>query len=1320
LRNLIPDFIAEKIRSLERSGSFRACTMFMDISGFTDMTERLMKEGKEGAEVLSEVINNVFDPVIKAVYRSGGFIATFAGDAFTVIYTDIEKPLKTADCALNIKKIFSDTGKQKTKFGEFELCVKIGISAGSVDYGIIRNNGREIYYFKGDAVDGCANSEHLCRSTEIIIDKEFLNSLPENTVETAVYDRSHYRLISCKKQTADSNKVKYPSVPQEIIKMFIPESVLALKAQGEFREIVPVFINLRNRSAGKNLGESVREIVRLCGDQGGYFNKIDFGDKGGVVLALFGAPVSYENNIKRALNFINSLRTFFHADFRAGISAGIAYAGFVGSSQRCEYTALGDYVNLASRMMTDAEWGGVLITESIARKIRSAFRTESMGNKIFKGKTVPEKIYMLCEPVKVQEEMFFKGEMIGRQTELKKLLKYAEPVFEGKSAGLTLIYGEPGIGKSRFLYEFKKRMESFSRIVYMRTDSILKLSLNPFKYYLNNYFRQNSSLSIKEKKKNFEDIYGDLLNSLQSIQDKRAKPLLKELKRIKSVLAAQIDVIYKRSLYEKLEPKERSENTIFACRDFFAALSLISPIIIVIEDIHWLDEDSHKVFQVICRSLKNYPIMIAATSRFNDDGTRPVIKADDNVIKHDIVIDKLIYNDASRFIENMLEGRSDNLLKDTVISRSDNSPFFIEQIILYLKENNLLVFENKKYKLLTHDLEIPGSISAVIIARIDRLEADIKNMVQIASVCGREVELKIFLSILKMCDPLTDTDTVQPSLDKIENEQLWTRLNELKYIFKHVLLHEAVYEMQLKSRLRELHFLAARSIEKIYESNKEKYYETALHYDKAGKYSEARFYYEKAGEYLSRNFDNQRALTCYDRLLTLPDQKSASRKIIYLLKKSDILMHTGKWKECEDIRSEALKEAVASSNEEMTAMAYSENGSILLRTGNYSKASECFSRSLEIYEKLNDENQTAYIIQQQAWMAVLKNDDDNALKLYEKALRIYESSGYEKGIAEIMEGIGIIQSNRGNSGEAMKFYHKSLEIEEKLGNKLDIALTYNNIGAEYLQMSDYGSAINCFEKYLKVSEDLGHKKGISIAVGNIGAAYTNMGKNDKAFTAYTKKLRIDEELNDRYGLAWVLSRLGRLYANTCDYTNALLYLHKALNIENALDNKLSAAGILKDIADVHKTLKEYDTSLENYNLSIGHLNEIDNKTLLVYVMLAKAGLLFLTGQNKSALPLTAEAKKLSLKLDDHQAVFEADVLSAKINSDLYEMENMLNKTENEIDKAVLQYELWKLSLILNNCEKAERYKMSALESYRIIYGNTPFYEYKVRINELEK
>src|SRR6056297_284818 len=377
MKRVLPQFICEKNRQGIFCGKFRASALFLDISGFTAMTERLMSHGKEGAEVLSLIINDVFEPVINTVYASDGFISTFAGDAFSALFPgeDVHKVLA---CGATIRERFQTIGRQHTKFGVFDLFAKQGISRGSVEWEITGTAKNKTYYFRGDAIDNSATCEHHCQQMDIVLDETLIKQIEPDTLKTEPLNDKYHQLIHLVKteSTAEKELPEETSINEETLAKFVPETIINFHQQGEFREIVSLFISFQEPQNPQSLKELIRQTLTIVNQQGVYFNKMDFGDKGGVILALFGAPLSYENNLIRALNAITQLQRQFKDTIRAGITMGIAYCGLVGSKRRCEYTALGDIVNQSARMMMQAPWGEVWINETISKQITRHYLVE--------------------------------------------------------------------------------------------------------------------------------------------------------------------------------------------------------------------------------------------------------------------------------------------------------------------------------------------------------------------------------------------------------------------------------------------------------------------------------------------------------------------------------------------------------------------------------------------------------------------------------------------------------------------------------------------------------------------------------------------------------------------------------------------------------------------------------------------------------------------------------------------------------------------------------------------------------------------------------
>ncbi|NDJ86706.1 MAG: adenylate/guanylate cyclase domain-containing protein, partial [Chloroflexi bacterium] len=242
MRNLVPTMIRERFRAGERTGSFEAVALFVDISQFTALTETLMQHGKAGAEVVTEVLNNIFNPLVGSVYQHGGFISTFAGDAFTALFLveDSDTPGHAVFVADLIRRFFEENGDIATQFGNFQLGVKIGVGQGSVEWGILGRGDHLTYFFRGQAVDRCAAAEHLAERGHVVLGPETADSLAGRVALEPIAD--HFRLlghqIDLPQRSVESGE---PEV--EALRPFLLDTVINMNVPAEFRDVASVFIS---------------------------------------------------------------------------------------------------------------------------------------------------------------------------------------------------------------------------------------------------------------------------------------------------------------------------------------------------------------------------------------------------------------------------------------------------------------------------------------------------------------------------------------------------------------------------------------------------------------------------------------------------------------------------------------------------------------------------------------------------------------------------------------------------------------------------------------------------------------------------------------------------------------------------------------------------------------------------------------------------------------------------------------------------------------------------------------------------------------------
>lgn len=420
--NLIPRFIHDKYKDGEVYGCFEGISVFIDIVGFTALTGGLMKRGKEGAEVISNIINRLYTPLIKKVYRAGGFVSVFAGDSFTALFPSGNMCyIKNMALAIqsnieSMRNIFDENNKGH------DLNIRIGISSGEVDWGIVGTT-RKAFYFKGKPI---TESALVIKTIE-----------PGNI---AIYGENSKKLMddkSCKvkEHTYTGIRASRGRMRHSILEEFVPDHLPEYEMAGEFRDVTAVFTAFRTFNNHEDIDNFISKILTITGSLGGYPNGLFFDDKGPHMLTLFGAPKSYENNLKRALDYTMKLRNEFGSNVKSGLSRGIAYVGIVGSQRRCTYTSIGDKVNISARLMSNADWDSILISGELETQTAKWYKTAEFASLILKGITNPVSTYNVISPLEVREPKLFEGETVGREREITILEEHCKTIWSAKWMG---------------------------------------------------------------------------------------------------------------------------------------------------------------------------------------------------------------------------------------------------------------------------------------------------------------------------------------------------------------------------------------------------------------------------------------------------------------------------------------------------------------------------------------------------------------------------------------------------------------------------------------------------------------------------------------------------------------------------------------------------------------------------------------------------------------------------------------------------------------------------------------------------------------------
>jgi class 3 adenylate cyclase/tetratricopeptide (TPR) repeat protein len=641
--------------------------------------------------------------------------------------------------------------------------------------------------------------------------------------------------------------------PQSYTPKFLADKILTNRSsiEGERKTVTVLFADVANYTAmaEKLDAEVIHQIMDGCfkilmkeiHKYEGTINQFT----GDGVMALFGAPVAHEDHAQRACHsalliqnsiaeYGKNIATDLNIDFklRIGINSGPVVVGAIGDDLRMDYTAIGDTTNLASRLESAATPGSIFVSENAHKLTKDYFEFNDLEPLKLKGKDRPQHAYQLIKSGAIEtriEASASKGltRFVGRKNSLEALNNALKKASSGSGQVMGVI-GEAGVGKSRLILELKRSLPAQctylegrclhygGSITYLPVIDIIK------QYFDINNGDQESKIRNKINEKSFE-----LDENLKS-----CLPPLQELLSLK----------VENERFLQLEPQQKKDRIFEAVRELLIRESQSYPLVLVIEDLHWIDKTSEQFFDYLISWLAKSRIFLILLYRpeyTHQWGSKSYY--------HKIGLDQLTYKSSVELVKAILGGcEIAPELEEIILSRSSGNPLFIEELTHNLLENGSIDRHGNQCVLAkkTSDIQVPDTIQGIIAARIDRIEENLKRIMQVASVIGREFSYRILNKITGTREELKAHLLNLQGLEFIYEKSLFP---ELEYLFKHALTQEVSYNSLLLQRRKEIHTKIGKAIESIYSYNLEEYYELlAYHYSYGNDIEKTLEYAERA------------------------------------------------------------------------------------------------------------------------------------------------------------------------------------------------------------------------------------------------------------------------------------------------------------------------------------------------------------------------------------------------------------------------------------------------------------------------------------------
>jgi class 3 adenylate cyclase/tetratricopeptide (TPR) repeat protein len=649
--------------------------------------------------------------------------------------------------------------------------------------------------------------------------------------------------------------------PHSYTPKHLAEKILSTRSsiEGERKRVTILFADVANSTAMfENLDpEAVHEIMdgcfRLLMDEIHRYEGTINQFRGDGIMALFGAPIAHEDHAQRACHaalavqkaltpYSENLKIRHGIDFkmRIGLNSGPVVVGSIGDDLRMDYTAQGDAANLASRMESNASPGGILVSKHVYRPAKEFFEFESVGEIHVKGKEEPVEAYRLIKPTDVETRIAAsaaKGltKFVGRSREIEALKEAFGKVQSGEGQVVGIV-GEAGVGKSRLLLEFRNTLPKGHHWYYEGRC----LHYGGSMPYLPILDITRSLIGVKE---------GEQEHVIRQKLKERILGLDQNLAHVippyQELLSLKVDD----EEFANLEPKQKREKTFEAIRDLLIRGSQDRPLVLVVEDLHWIDKTTEEFLGYMIGWLPKTRILLLLLYRpeyTHHWGSKSYYSM--------IGVGQLSTSTSAELVAAILEG-GDVVpeLRDLILNRAAGNPLFMEELTHTLLQNGSIQKKDDCF-VLTRSIssdQVPDTIQGIIAARMDRLEESLKRIMQVAAVIGREFAFRILETITEMKEELKSGLINLQGLEFIYEKSLFP---DLEYIFRHALVQEVAYNSLLLNRRKEIHEKIGRAIESLYPQRLEEFCEMlAYHYSKSGNLAKAYGYLRESAKKAVRN-----------------------------------------------------------------------------------------------------------------------------------------------------------------------------------------------------------------------------------------------------------------------------------------------------------------------------------------------------------------------------------------------------------------------------------------------------------------------------------
>jgi len=945
------------------------------------------------------------------------------------------------------------------------------------------------------------------------------------------------------------------------------------------------------------------------------------------IMALFGAPLSHEDHAVRAcyaaLRMQESVNRYADGvrrtegvpiQIRVGLNSGEVVVGAIGNDLKMDYTAIGQTVHLAARMEQMATPGSVLMTPDALRLAEGYVQVKPLGPVAVKGMSEPVEVYEVTGAGVARTRLQAAASrglsrFVGRDAETEQLRKALEQARAGHGQVVAVV-GEPGVGKSRLFYEFTHSHRTEGCLI-VESGSVSYGKATPYLPVidlLKAYFKiqdRDNQRDIREK------ITGKLLTL-----DKALEPAL-------PALLSLLDVAAEDQQWQNLDPSQRRQRTLDAIKALFLRESQVQTLILVFEDLHWIDSETQAFLDGLIDSLPTARLLLLVNYRPEYQhvwGSKTYYRQ--------LRIDPLPPESAQELLVAAL-GADASLqpLKQLLIERTEGNPFFMEESVRTLVETKVLAGERGKYRL-TGSLEttrVPATVHALLAARIDRLSADEKRLLQSAAVVGKDVPFLLLHAIAELSEDETRRDLGHLQAAEFLYE---TRLfPDLEYTFKHALTHEVAYGSILQERRRTLHASIAEAIERLYPDRLAEQVELLAHHAFHGElWQKAATYLRQAGAKAADRSAQREAVSYFEQALDalkhLPESRQTIEQAIDIRigMRSSLQPLGEQEKVLQRMReAEVLAESIDDERRLGQISAYL-SGYFVQAGDDPVQAIEKGQRALTIGLAIGE-----FSLQIQANHFL--GSAHYRLGEYNRAINHFTRNVdslvgeqiYERFGLVFLASVGsryqlvLLHSDRGEFTEASIHGNEVIRIAEVVNHPYNLYTAYFAVGYMHLRKGAIDKAITALEHSLDLCRSWDIHQNIPRVAATLGNAYAGAGRVGDA-------LPLLDWANERHGLSYIRGQLAQGYLLIGEREKALALTNRALEFSRLHGERAHEARALYVLGEIDLSTNPVvvEKTEENYRQAMALAERIGMRPLVAHCHVGLGKLYRRTGNDEKA------------------------------------------------------------------------------------------------------